>query len=338
MANNTPGRSFNTVKNSNRDQRQKRHKQERVVLLSIVAVAILIVLLALALLIGSVAQAIGDQLAQNKENASGVLSEDQINYTRQTQASSDIHNGSLILVSEKENLAYQFPDKTDLVLIEDLRKDQNGTHPYQTRLLRTDEKLQSDAGKAANQMLTDFYLHFEDSSLIFADAYRTKEDQSKLSTPVGYSEHHTGYVFTLRTYNSAGKAVPLSQNSAADWIYENCYKYGIICRYPDDKADVTGVDGYEYCFRYVGIAHATYMYENDLCLEEYLELLRTSYASDTHLQIKDASGSLLYTVFYVPAAETELTTLSIPSNFNYTVSGDNIGGFIVTVDLTQPRV
>ena len=31
-----------------------------------------------------------------------------------------------------------------------------------------------------------------------------------------------------------------------------------------------------------------------------------------------------------------LTTLPLPTNFAYTVSGDNIGGFIVTVDLNTP--
>ena len=60
------------------------------------------------------------------------------------------------------------------------------------------------------------------------------------------------------------------------WLTENAWRYGFILRYPPEKADVTGI-GYEsWHFRYVGIPHAWYMQENNLCLEEYLDLLLSS--------------------------------------------------------------
>ena len=77
------------------------------------------------------------------------------------------------------------------------------------------------------------------------------------------------------------------------------------------------------------------MTEHSLCLEEYVELLRTQYTGSNHLSVKDASGES-YEVYYVPASANELTTIQVPENYAYTVSGDNIGGFIVTVCLDRP--
>ena len=43
-----------------------------------------------------------------------------------------------------------------------------------------------------------------------------------------------------------------------------------------------------------------------------------------------------YEVFYVAKSSGDLTTIEIPKGYAYTVSGDNVGGFIVTVNLSQP--
>lgn len=56
------------------------------------------------------------------------------------------------------------------------------------------------------------------------------------------------------------------------WLQENSYKYGFIFRYPDDKTDVTGTVEEVWHYRYVGVEAATEMYEQGLCLEEYLEM------------------------------------------------------------------
>lgn len=58
------------------------------------------------------------------------------------------------------------------------------------------------------------------------------------------------------------------------WLIEHCHEYGFVIRYPEDKVDLTGIAYEPWHLRYVGIEHATYMYENDLCLEEYLQYVR----------------------------------------------------------------
>ena len=61
--------------------------------------------------------------------------------------------------------------------------------------------------------------------------------------------------------------------------------------------------------------------------------MKKNYTS-THLTIQGADGND-YEVYYVPADEG-ITQFSVPQNYKYTISGDNVGGFIVTVHLSEP--
>ena len=55
------------------------------------------------------------------------------------------------------------------------------------------------------------------------------------------------------------------------WLQENSYKYGFIYRYPADKTDITGIAHEEWHYRYVGVDAATDIYQQNICLEEYLK-------------------------------------------------------------------
>ena len=58
------------------------------------------------------------------------------------------------------------------------------------------------------------------------------------------------------------------------WLIDNAHKFGFVLRYPDDKVDITGIAYEPWHLRYVGLDVAKYMYENKLCLEEYVEYVR----------------------------------------------------------------
>ena len=337
MANrSTPSRSFNTLRHSNREDRIKRDRQGRIALLAMTVIAIAIVLTLAIFLIcsavdhfGSIAPPTPDDNDTSTENNGAVGGE--ITYASITKASSDIHAGVLLIVNKSTE--YVFPSSTsNLVVIDSNRLKYEGI--YNTYLpTGYNWKLDKTALDAFNQMMYKFYELEGDGSVKISSAYRSYEDQansSTSSTPAGFSDHHTGYCLSLRTGSGGYLDVD------AHWIYLNSHKYGYVVRYPDDKSDITGVSGYEYCFRYVGVPHATYMSANDLCLEEYVSLLATDYAGEEHLQIKGADGND-YEVYYVAAAATDLTTIKVPSNYEYTLSGDNMGGFIVTVNLDAPR-
>jgi D-alanyl-D-alanine carboxypeptidase len=132
-------------------------------------------------------------------------------------------------------------------------------------------------------------------------------------------------------YIRDGRNYALSADAVYNWLFENCHKYGFVVRYPADKVDITGVDDYTDYFRYVGVAHATYMTENNLCLEEYIPLLK-EYTDNKPLKINGADGRY-YEVWYVSVNGS--ATVKHPTNYGYTVSGTNDGGVVITVDRSK---
>jgi D-alanyl-D-alanine carboxypeptidase len=95
--------------------------------------------------------------------------------------------------------------------------------------------------------------------------YDSPEVVDTYSARAGYSEHQSGYAFDLNSIDDSFADTPEGQ-----WIAENCYKYGFVIRFPEGKEDITGYQYESWHLRYVGVDVATYMYENNLCLEEYL--------------------------------------------------------------------
>lgn len=83
----------------------------------------------------------------------------------------------------------------------------------------------------------------------------------------GCSEHHLGLAFDI---NVKG-AKTFSSTKQYKWLKENCWDYGFIMRYTKEKEKITGFTAEAWHIRYVGVNHAKYMQEHDLCLEEYIE-------------------------------------------------------------------
>ncbi|MCM1171102.1 MAG: M15 family metallopeptidase [Clostridium sp.] len=90
---------------------------------------------------------------------------------------------------------------------------------------------------------------------------------------VGYSEHETGLAIDLSDEEHFSLTVELETNETVKWLTDNCYSYGFILRYPKDKVEVTGIDYEPWHFRYVGEEAAKFMYEHNLTLEEFYQLL-----------------------------------------------------------------
>lgn len=119
----------------------------------------------------------------------------------------------------------------------------------------------------------------------------------------------------------------LSESSVHGWLAENCHQYGFVVRYPADKAAVTGVSDYTDYFRYVGPVHASYMRDNNLCLEEYVSFLKANYDRNEPLSVY--LDGVHYQVFYADA--TQSSTVLYPAYHSYTYSGTGDGGVIVVM-------
>ncbi len=242
-----------------------------------------------------------------------------------------VFEGDLILVNKQ--YAYSFPtsEEAQAVPIYQTMTDSYQVQDYETNLL-------PKAITALNNMMDAFYSAKGHSDCMVISAYRTKEYQDELNNSGtsdikgGYSEFHTGLSFDLGIFpEDEGSYYYLPEGDYA-WIQENCGNYGYIIRYPDEKQDLTGMEAKSYQFRYVGIPHAVYMNQSGLCFEEYIELLKHYTYDGEHLTV--AAGEKTYEIYYVAADPSADTQVPVPSDKTYEISGNNVDGFIVTVQIS----
>lgn len=90
----------------------------------------------------------------------------------------------------------------------------------------------------------------------------------KWVSAAGYSEHQTGLAVDINAdgVNSTG-------NQVYDWLADNAWEYGFILRYPEDKTEITHTSFEPWHYRYVGTEAAKVIFEQRICLEEYIEML-----------------------------------------------------------------
>lgn len=81
----------------------------------------------------------------------------------------------------------------------------------------------------------------------------------------GHSEHQTGLAFDVGEISDHYGNTP-----AGIWLANNAHKFGFIIRYPQGKTHITGYKYEPWHIRYIGIEHATNIYNQNTTLEEYL--------------------------------------------------------------------
>lgn len=130
-------------------------------------------------------------------------------------------------------------------------------------------KMESDASKLGlNLWMASGYRSYSLQEIVYkgyvdmnghavADTYSARP---------GHSEHQAGLAFDLNTISS-----DFAYTDEGKWVYDNCYKYGLILRYPKDKVSITGYKYEPWHLRYVGVELATKLYNNGnwITLEEY---------------------------------------------------------------------
>lgn len=257
--------------------------------------------------------------------------------------------GELVLVNNMIKFRGSVNEEELLVV----RDNKNSSYMVSDRNV----KLLPSAMSALNEMLGDFFAATGNNGVMARSGYRTVEYQQELyeddlassgassSTLVampGYSEHHTGLVVDFTTYNSQTDSYrEFDGTGDFAWIMENCHRYGFINRYPEGKEKLTLIDNEPWHFRYVGIPHASIMKDYDFCLEEYIDFIK-NYTIDSGFLLKDTDDGARYIVYYVPLSSGETTAVYHPKKhgsdefYPYSISGNNVDGFIVTVQLREP--
>ena len=137
-----------------------------------------------------------------------------------------------------------------------------------------------DAARAAGRtpLVISSYRTYDDQKNMLVKKSRKFKEQGyshedaqiealKWAAYPGYSEHQLGLAIDVGTSNSE----KCSKDRVWSWLKEHCAEYGFIWRYSEEKSAITGIANEPWHFRYVGVEAATYIMENNLCLEEYME-------------------------------------------------------------------
>ncbi len=265
------------------------------------------------------------------ENQSNIIFEsEEVSNTQVNNSPLTLVNSNFACTSEQSNLVSLY-----------VKRLEADSHSFGVR----DDKLlvREIMADALIRMFDDYNAATGQEDIIVVSGFRTAEDQQKLYdddlaetgldyservAPSGYSEHQTGWCVDLDIDGDA----EFDGTGVQEWIASNCYKYGMVLRYPEDKQDITGIQYEPWHFRYVGFPHATIMTNEGMCLEEYTDFLKGYPYDGSHLQITDYDGKI-YEIFYYPMdTEFESTLVPIPVGLDYEICGNNIDGFIVTVD------
>lgn len=92
------------------------------------------------------------------------------------------------------------------------------------------------------------------------------------SARAGHSEHQTGLAVDINSVEDSFAGTP-----EAVWMADNSYKFGLILRYPQGKADETGYMYEPWHFRYVGTELAEILYNGGdwITMEDYFGITST---------------------------------------------------------------
>ena len=156
----------------------------------------------------------------------------------------------------------------------------------------------------------------------------------------GTSEYNSGLAFELRLHDKSNPDVSVpkySTTAQAKWMNENCWKYGIVFRFPQagwpletstDKSFKTGVSKKLNLYRYVGKGNAAIMHYMDFTMEEYIEYLE----EHPHIALFE-DGVLKYEIYRQYIGEAGYADVQLTRNArNYSSSLDNMGAVITVFE------
>ena len=171
-------------------------------------------------------------------------------------------NTNLILVNKQFYLNKDFIP-SNLIVIPDTLNHANDNIMIQTLVLTQYSNMVSDLKLDDLYLFSGYRDYYKQEAL-----YRYYQDDNYSAKP-GFSEHQTGLAVDI-SRKDIGLTSLFKDTYEYQVLIKNCFKYGFILRYPENKQNHTGYYYEPWHFRYVGKIHAKYIMNNNLTLEEYL--------------------------------------------------------------------
>ncbi len=285
----------------------EQQKRRRLGLTVIAATVLLLILATVVLIVGSIISL----ATGNGPNKDDPKDQDDTNYVSAVITASP-NEGNLLLLDNQH--PYEGAVKTVKLVNHSSRpKNSAGKNIYSLR--------DSNNFSGTEEMVIAFHALVkayyeqseEDDNLIVDQAYAANASQQIDNL------FEAGTTISLTYFaNYAEDKDPTNEPSISgvakyEWIFDHAHEYGFI-----------NVE--DNIFRYVGQPHASYMKSKNLTLAAYLETLsETSYKNT----LKITAAGETYRVYYVSAT----AEAKVPQELDWTVSGNNLGGYIITFQI-----
>ncbi|NFI58109.1 D-alanyl-D-alanine carboxypeptidase family protein, partial [Clostridium botulinum] len=179
-------------------------------------------------------------------------------------------NNEIILVNRKNGLDKEYkPENSTIPNIPFTANSSNEEKHVAGIIAKPLEELVNTAKKEGITLLgNSAYRSYKSQKNTYNNRVKTagKESADAYVAEPGFSEHQTGMCIDITNEDKYF----LKGTKEADWLAENCYRFGFIIRYPYGKRNITGIEYEPWHIRYVGKKAAKYIYDNKITLEEYL--------------------------------------------------------------------
>lgn len=278
----------------------------------VIAIAVTAVLLAVALIALLICQIAGVSASNTPEDEPETLDEAiKLGETKTIELSDTaIFTGNLLTLNDNN----PYKGTPTLENIEERRSESKPKAFISLFDKKDDFEATAETANSLFAMVNDCNAALNDDNLVLTNAYNVNSVSSQKAV------YSSGEVIALSyCHEGSTKDIrPIGENPKYDWIYKNAYKYGFAPLTPKSNE-----------FRYVGVTHATAIKNKGLSIDNYLKQLRSATA-EAPIKL-NVNGS--YVAYFCP-----INNVVIPKNATedaYQMSGDNLSGVIVTVNMSK---
>lgn len=161
-----------------------------------------------------------------------------------------------------------------------------------------------------------------------ATRYARLEKRGEAAQKPGETDYQTGLAVTVvgKDWKSKTLTAEFADSKEGKWLIQNAAAYGFVLRYPQNKVTETGWEYEPWHLRYVGVEAAAYMQAHDLCLEEFVGLVKLGGFEEIAAQTQEPE--------VVPAEDASVETTE-PASDPEAVSEENAEELTETPAPTQ---
>lgn len=179
----------------------------------------------------------------------------------------NIDNKELILVNKYYNLSEDYePDNITNI---SLSYAYEGNSLNETALSAFKELSNSAKDNGYTILINSSYRDYNSQKEVWEsrkDLYGTRKADEYAARP-GHSEHQSGYAIDVADFYDENDK--FGDTESYIWMKDNCYRFGFILRYPQDKEDITGYSFEPWHYRYVGTDVASTIKNEKITFDEY---------------------------------------------------------------------